>query len=961
MAEPPGIEKRGKLEVDGAYKAAVLSRGTLRIFGGVPHKRGPPEYELPVMRCTVTRKGSSLEIIQDTDRYVFKAGSDVDARAWRDAMHQIVQVEKRLSQSSMQFLVQGGTAYKYNYSNSKRMRRFFWVDDESSELRWAKSKTGGEDPQKIDLKEALGIIYGPMTQTFQRCASLDDPHWCCFSIVFPDRSMDMAVPADNCNAWFLGLQRLVFERNTNTMRWLSEPQFVFLKAQMKIRDSAHRANQTTRVQFLQHLRRLGQDRSFVAAVRGCKGKPRTSKVVAVDPEAEAKAERKRKKAEKKALEEGASLDVEEARRSSTQELSEAPAAGTGQEELQQTVALLENQLASQKSKFDDLRAKWDSKFGGEFSIDALQDEMRSDEINWQTEKCSELEREVMVLRSANGRLAGQSSLAEKGEKQLKKVAKQLKESEAKVASLEEEVKSVQGGAQNLEQAKRSAGMSAERAATEASQLEKRLQELQQQLQEADKGLEFASMYEAKNKEQAAELARLEQAKEALRRQAETKSKELKGIQNRNKENERKAVASEGASRHLVQKLKTMHKEVGTLKTDQKKIKEDCDLQLRGVADSFPPLHGALEKSRLAHVNLEERYRELVDERKKLHNLVLELKGNIRVFVRVRPINEKEKANEPAGEATITFAEDIKLSVFEETTGRRKWFDFDRAFSPKTLQQEVFEEVKPLATSALDGFNVCIFAYGQTGSGKTFTMTGNKENPGLNTRVLTELFRIRDERKLEAEIKISLIVSEIYNEQINDLFVTKQKKLDVKQNADGTHSVPGITEMEVFSVEEVLSCMARASENRTVMATDMNDESSRSHSIVQVKSVVINKKDKKEYVGKINLVDLAGSENVGKSGVSGQGLKEAQNINKSLSALGDVMNSLITKSGHVPYRNSKLTMMLKDSLGGDSKTLMIVQCSPAQCNVTETMSSLNFAARARNVELGKAKRNVKGGE
>merc|ERR1712194_1397 len=128
--------------------------------------------------------------------------------------------------------------------------------------------------------------------------------------------------------------------------------------------------------------------------------------------------------------------------------------------------------------------------------------------------------------------------------------------------------------------------------------------------------------------------------------------------------------------------------------------------------------------------------------------------------------------------------------------------------------------------------------------------------------------------------------------------------------------------------------------------------------VQVKTTCRSKKDQREYIGRINLIDLADSENVNKSGVSGQGMKEAQNINKSLSALGDVIQALVAKSPHIPYRNSKLTMMLKDSLGGDSKTLMIVQSSPAQCNVVETLSSLNFAARARNVELGKAKRNVK---
>merc|ERR1712050_749888 len=158
-------------------------------------------------------------------------------------------------------------------------------------------------------------------------------------------------------------------------------------------------------------------------------------------------------------------------------------------------------------------------------------------------------------------------------------------------------------------------------------------------------------------------------------------------------------------------------------------------------------------------------------------------------------------------------------------------------------------------------------------------------------------------------------------------------------------------------EEVLKLIDVAQKNRSTSCTDMNEQSSRSHSIVQVKTVATGK-DKRSYVGKINLIDLAGSENVNKSGVSGQGMREAQNINKSLSALGDVIGALVAKNPHVPYRNSKHTMMLKDSLGGDSKTLMIVQSSPAQINVTETLSSLNFASRARNVELGKAKKNVK---
>jgi len=267
----------------------------------------------------------------------------------------------------------------------------------------------------------------------------------------------------------------------------------------------------------------------------------------------------------------------------------------------------------------------------------------------------------------------------------------------------------------------------------------------------------------------------------------------------------------------------------------------------------------------------------------------------------------------------------------------------------------------LATSVLDGYNVCIFAYGQTGSGKTYTMSGTPSDPGLNVLTLQELFNIKKGRAGEVETRLTIMVTEIYNEMIKDLLggqSTMSKKLDVKLNSDGTTTVPGLTEQNVETLDDVLQAMQTAQSNRTTMQTDMNDESSRSHSIVQVKTSCIHKKDKKQFMGKINLIDLAGSENTNKSGVTGQGMKEAQNINKSLSALGDVISSLVAKSGHIPYRNSKLTMMLKDSLGGDSKTLMIVQCSPSQTNVTETLSSLNFASRARNVELGKAKKNVK---
>ncbi|CAE8625806.1 unnamed protein product, partial [Polarella glacialis] len=484
-----------------------------------------------------------------------------------------------------------------------------------------------------------------------------------------------------------------------------------------------------------------------------------------------------------------------------------------------------------------------------------------DGASWQSEKCAEIERELLQMQTTDKSMQRQLQAAEKVEKQLKKLAKQYKDSDSQIQAMEQDLGSAKASAVTSESAQFSSAASLELTEAQTSHLERRLKELELQLQQADKGGEMAVLQQ-QNQAQVKELERLDAEKAELALKSEAVKKELQTARLRQQENDRRLSASASASQRLGDALRKLKVEASGLQVGQQKVREECEAHLRSIADSFPPLAGAVSNIGDGVAKLMERYQEVAEERKKLHNLVLELKGNIRVFVRVRPINEKEKAQE-SGEATMTFAEDCKVSVFDAAASRRKWFEFDKVFSPKTAQNDVFEEVKPLATSVLDGFNVCIFAYGQTGSGKTFTMTGTDANPGLNVRVLTELFRQRDERKSETDISISLLVTEIYNETIKDLFTTdeaKQKKLDVKQNPDGTNSVPGLTELEVHCVEDVLEAMKKAQANRTTMATDMNEESSRSHSIVQVRTLNVSKKDKREYVGKINLIDLAGSEN-----------------------------------------------------------------------------------------------------
>ncbi|XP_048226914.1 kinesin-like protein KIN-14R isoform X2 [Ricinus communis] len=346
------------------------------------------------------------------------------------------------------------------------------------------------------------------------------------------------------------------------------------------------------------------------------------------------------------------------------------------------------------------------------------------------------------------------------------------------------------------------------------------------------------------------------------------------------------------------------------------------------------------------------------ERKKLFNQVQEAKGNIRVFCRCRPLSMEETS---AGYQTVVDFDAAKhgdLGVVMSSS-TKKTFKFDRVFTPRDDQVDVFVDVSPMAISVLDGYNVCIFAYGQTGTGKTFTMEGTEGNRGVNYQTLQTLFRIAGERKETVKYDISVSVLEVYNEQIRDLLATSPtaKRLEIKQFSEGVHHVPGLVEAKVENIKEVWDVLQAGSNARAVGSNNVNEHSSRSHcmlcTMVRAKSLINGECTK----SKLWLVDLAGSERLAKTEVQGERLKEAQNINRSLSALGDVISALATKSSHIPYRNSKLTHLLQDSLGGDSKTMMFVQISPSERDLGETLSSLNFATRVRGVELGPAKKQI----
>lgn len=268
-------------------------------------------------------------------------------------------------------------------------------------------------------------------------------------------------------------------------------------------------------------------------------------------------------------------------------------------------------------------------------------------------------------------------------------------------------------------------------------------------------------------------------------------------------------------------------------------------------------------------------------------------------------------------------------------------------------------------------SVCIFAYGQTGSGKTHTMEGSESDRGVNFRALQELFAIRDDRiaaeNFECTMKLSIL--EVYNETIVDLLDNSNgsssgssqqagvvaKGLDVRMGKTGVY-VDNLIEVEVFNENDVIDLMKLGHSHRSVGSHDFNEHSSRSHLVLSIHIETVQRKENRRRVSKLHLIDLAGSERVSKTAASGQRLKEAQNINRSLSALGDVIAALGASSKHVPYRNSKLTFLLQDSLSGNSKVLMFVNVSPVQWNAWETLCSLNFASRCRNVALGQAKQN-----
>ncbi|CAA7059982.1 unnamed protein product [Microthlaspi erraticum] len=407
-------------------------------------------------------------------------------------------------------------------------------------------------------------------------------------------------------------------------------------------------------------------------------------------------------------------------------------------------------------------------------------------------------------------------------------------------------------------------------------------------------------------------------------------------------------------------LKSQEKELAVLKTLFINTKQDFkEFQVHLQRDLMELGNQMQEMSSAA-----QGYYKVVEENRKLYNMVQDLKGNIRVFCRVRPIFNREM------KGVIDYiGKDGSLFVVDPSKlqkDARKTFQFNQVFGPTSTQDDVYKETQPLIRSVMDGYNVCIFAYGQTGSGKTYTMSGppgrSASEMGINYLALSDLFLICDKRRDMMTYEIYVQMVEIYNEQVRDLLAenftcTKYPfivpNIRTCSSEDDGLSLPDATMHSVNCTRDVLKLMEAGEVNRAVSSTSMNNRSSRSHSIFMVH---VRGKDTSGGTLRscLHLVDLAGSERVDKSEVTGDRLKEAQYINKSLSCLGDVISALAQKNSHIPYRNSKLTLLLQDSLGGQAKTLMFAHLSPEEDSFGETISTLKFAQRVSTVELGAAR-------
>ncbi|XP_029890764.1 kinesin-like protein KIF25 isoform X4 [Aquila chrysaetos chrysaetos] len=497
----------------------------------------------------------------------------------------------------------------------------------------------------------------------------------------------------------------------------------------------------------------------------------------------------------------------------------------------------------------------------------------------------------------------------------------------------------------------------------------------------------------------------------------------------------------GAIKRLKQDLKSLRSFALELSKDFQRQSKTYLYQVLTAVQGIQLQNEAMQMFQIKAFDLEqslqevtERYEKEKQKRRALHNSLVELRGNIRVHCRIRPLlpfdtaaghSVSQDRQRNSSEKVAYAADDETVLVKCSRPGHasiNKTFQFERVYSPSESQDTVFADVAPLLTSLLDGYNVCIMAYGQTGSGKTYTMLGpqleenfaysteDASELGIIPRATQEVFRLISE-KPPGSYWVEVSVVEVYNNEIFDLLAKDScgkvfgVKRDVVTTREGKSDVPLLTYETVENASEFLHLVNKGLQLRVRHPTLVHAHSSRSHLVVTLTITTVVSGDNfagtswedeqtsqrlnkevsctfpqkmrenkstsssrasspaqieatekmKQVKTRLQLVDLAGSECVGMSGVTGAALRETSFINRSLSALADVLGAIAEQRSHVPYRNSKLTHLLQDSVGGDAKLLVMLCISPDQKYLTESMQSLGFGTRARQVQRGQVKK------
>ncbi|RDD41252.1 Kinesin-like protein KIF19 [Trichoplax sp. H2] len=352
----------------------------------------------------------------------------------------------------------------------------------------------------------------------------------------------------------------------------------------------------------------------------------------------------------------------------------------------------------------------------------------------------------------------------------------------------------------------------------------------------------------------------------------------------------------------------------------------------------------------------------------MEKCILLFAQSLEVAVRLRPIKEKLNDNKKiayvANRNIVTLDDphdDIDpIFVGKTKRSRSKQFMYDATFDEGATQKEVFlGTTKPLIKSVLAGFNATVFAYGATGAGKTYTMVGKDDNPGIMILTLQDLFHQMEITQNEMHYRVKMSYIEIYNETIRDLLNPAAGYLELREDSKGNAVVTGITEVKTTSIRDVKKLLLKGNEERTCEPTAANKTSSRSHAVLQVtveKEAKLRQLIQRVEVGKLFMIDLAGSERAANTQNRGKRLMEGAHINRSLLALGNCINALSENRGHyVNYRDSKLTRLLKDSLGGNCHTVMIANINPTDQHFEESRNTLVYAHRAKNIQI-RAKTN-----